>query len=367
MRWLVKALLCLLLLACGGCDYEEVTKETGYKGKARINPWLAAERFVARKGYTVKSSASWKEPDGYDSVYFMPVQVLNNAGFISRMERWIASGGHLVLLVDYSDAEWNDWYESHKPAPSFEKPLEDFLEGAGLSLLPYTSEKLTEPSIKFGEESYEVEAESKSSVRVDDEKGDHIFASVEYDYGRISVVTDARIFRSRYIDQKDHAALLDALIQSSANQGQVVFLRGAGISLWNMLGRHLWPVLIGLGVLLLAWLWKSFSRFGPVESSAVASSLRGYDHHLEALGDFQWRLDRGSALLAPLRERIVENGQRAAAASGRRDVDFFQFLAERSGLARERVERALTEVQPQDGAVLTRTAGDLQKLLQVLR
>ena len=41
--WLMLAALCLT-----ACDYTEVKREIGYKGKARINPWLAAERFVAR-------------------------------------------------------------------------------------------------------------------------------------------------------------------------------------------------------------------------------------------------------------------------------------------------------------------------------
>ena len=94
--------------------------------------------------------------------------------------------------------------------------------------------------------------------------------------------------------------------------------------------------------------------------------LRGYEHHLEALGDFQWRLDRAASLLAPLREQIVELGQRTSVRAGRRDDDFFQFLADRAGLPRERVFRALAEAAPADSAILTRTTADLQQLLKVL-
>ena len=45
----MKLLVMALALALTACEYTEVEREIGYKGKARINPWLAAERFVARR------------------------------------------------------------------------------------------------------------------------------------------------------------------------------------------------------------------------------------------------------------------------------------------------------------------------------
>ena len=67
-----------------------------------------------------------------------------------------------------------------------------------------------------------------------------------------------------------------------------------------------------------------------------------------------------------MREQIVELGQRTSVRAGRRDEDFFQFLADRAGLPRERVFRALAEAAPADPAILTRTTADLQQLLKVL-
>ena len=160
--------------------------------------------------------------------------------------------------------------------------------------------------------------------------------------------------------------MLDALVRASGYDGNIGFTRGSALSLWKLLRDHLWPVLAGLGGLILLWLWKNFSRFGPLEAASGASTLRGYDHHLEALGDFQWRLDRAAALLAPLRAQIVERGQRMSQRSGHRDDDFFQFLATLADLPRESVFRALAESAPADSAVLTRTTADLQRLLHVL-
>jgi hypothetical protein len=185
--------------------------------------------------------------------------------------------------------------------------------------------------------------------------------------GRISLLTDGRLFRNRWIDQKDHARFLDALILAREYEGDITFIRGSGLSLWGLLKRHLWPILVGLGLLTFLWLWKNFSRFGPVEAEMGSSTLRGHDHHLEALGDFQWRLDRAVALLVPLRSQIIERGQRASARVGKRDHDFFQFLADLAGLPRERVHRALAEAAPADASILTRTTGDLQLLLKLLQ
>jgi hypothetical protein len=356
-------LLALLVTGCG--DYDEVKRETGYKGKARVNPWLAAERFTEKLGYDVISSPTWKSPEWSDSVCFMPASLLNNASFTDRFEKWIADGGHLVLLVEYADSDHNDW----RSYPFFNETELDtslvaMLERAGLVVETKGSggkgETYTE--LTFRGMPFKVTAESKATVKEEDGKAG-VFASVERGDGRISVLTDARILRSRWIGDREHAALLRALIEASPMEGSVMFVRGSGMSFWGLLGRYLWPVLIGLALLIALWLWNSFSRFGPVESAVETSPLRGYDHHLEALGDFQWRLDKGASLLAPLREQIIEKGQQLGVKTGRRDEDFFQLLAERARIPRERVVRALTEAAPTDSAIMTRTVADLQRLL----
>lgn len=356
--------LLLMVFALTACDYTEEKREIGYKGKARINPWLAAERFAAQYDEKVRSLAAWTAPELEDAVWFVPASVLSNASFTRQIEDWVKEGGHLVLLVEHADAETNDWSDD---------PVEAQLEPALVGMLARASIEVSElensedvvSEIKFDGESFEVVASSKTRVALDGgEPG--VFASAPSGDGRVTVLTDGRLFRNRWIGDKDHAALLEALILVTDYQGTIGFVRGSGLSLWGLLGKHLWPVLIGLGVLTLLWLWKNFTRFGPLEAVDGVSTLRGYEHHLEALGDFQWRLDRAAALLVPLRAQIVERGQRVALRAGRRDEDFFQFLADRASLPRERVSRALAEVAPPDSVILTRTTADLQQLLKVL-
>ncbi|RYD18361.1 MAG: hypothetical protein EOP88_22820 [Verrucomicrobiaceae bacterium] len=363
MRWLLVMLGVLFLT---GCDYEEIEREIGYKGKARVNPWLAAERFSAEYGEKVQSHASWKTPEYGDSMWFVPAGLLNNEIFNREVEEWVSGGGHLVLLVEHAESETSDW-SRHFELPQIATPLVSMLDRSGITLKAegFTQDEMKAKEVKLDGKVYEVDAVSHARVSSGKEEPG-VFTSVPSGEGRISVLTDARLFRNRWIGDHEHAALLDALIRISEYEGNIGFLRGSGLSLWGLLGEHLWPVLIGLLVLTLLWLWKNFTRFGPMESATEVSHLRGYEHHLEALGDFQWRLDRAAALLVPLRAQIVETGQRIATRSGRRDDDFMQFLADRAGIPRERVHRALVETSPPDPAILTRTAADLQRLIQVL-
>jgi hypothetical protein len=363
----MKRLLVLLMaLALTACDYTEVKREIGYKGKARINPWLAAERFCERFEGKVRSLAAWSPPQDEDAVWFAPASILSNESFTHQVETWVHDGGHLVLLVEHADSETNDWAR-HPPEPPPEAALVNLLERSGITLEQEEGrpESSVATGIEFNNETFEVDAESKGKVTANGAKSG-VFASVASGDGRMTVLTDGRLFRNRWIGDKDHAALLDALIRGTEYEGNICFLRGSGMSLWGLLGTHLWPVLVGLGALTLLWLWKNFTRFGPVEAVGGAATLRGYDHHLEALGNFQWRLDRGVTLLAPLRTRIIERGQHLAAMRGRKGEDFHQFLAECSGLPTERIARALAETSVPDSATLTRTTADLQLLLQLL-
>jgi hypothetical protein len=360
MKWL---LVILTLFALTGCDYDEVKREIGYKGKARINPWLAAERFCGRYGGKVKSLPSWTAPVRGDAVWFVPASLLNNDSFTRRLENWVKDGGHLVILVEHANAETNDW-SPYSMEPELVSPVIHMLVRAGIELTP--SEKTMKASkIRFSGNSYTVNASSETSVKVRSKKP-AVFASTKSGAGRLTVLTDARLFRNRWIGDEEHAALLDALITATNSAGNIGFLRGSGLSLWGLLCDHLWPLLWGLGVLTGLWLWKNFARFGPVEATTGPSVLRGYDHHLEALGDFQWRVDRAAGLLHPLRLQIIERGQRISMRAGHRDDDFFQFLADRAGIPRERVNRAMSESSPPDSAILTRITADLQRLLQVL-
>lgn len=352
----------LALLFLTGCDYTEVERETGYKGKARVNPWLAAERFIGRLGYETHPVISWTEPDDGDAAWIVPASVLGNLSFTRAMEEWGHDGGHLILIVERTDSATSDWFGRHSP-PSLEKALLDMLRSAGISLEASGSARASE--IEFQGKSYKVDADSEAAVSLNEAEGG-VFASTECGDGRITVITDGRIFRNRWIGENDHAALLAALLDAGEYDGRVGIVRDSGLSFPALLRQHLSPVLIAGAVLLVLWLWRNMSRFGPIESAAQPAVSRGYEHHLEALGFFHWKLDHATTLLAQLRAQVAEFGHRACLAAGRGDGDLHLFLAERAGLPTERVARALLVAAPHDPNAFTLVTADLQKLLDTL-
>ena len=351
----------IALLTLAACDYREVEREIGYKGKARVNPWLAAERFVEKRGGEVLSVVSWTEPDGHDATWLMTASVLGNQSFVRRVERWVHGGGHLVLLVEHADAASHDWSWGHAD-PVIEPVLTDMLRKAGLRLEDTAAVRADR--VRFMGVDYQVSAISNLGIAAGDEKSG-VFASVDSGAGKISVITDARIFRSRWIDQNDHAALLAALINASPRHGRICFMRGTALSFWALVGEFLAPVLLTLAVCLVIWLWKHLVRFGPVEAAENPAESRSYAHHLEALGHFHWKLDRASSLFGARRGRVLEAAQRAAQRAGR-GSDLPGFLVERSGLPHDRVTAMLSGTLPKDAIALARATADLQHLLELL-
>lgn len=363
MKFLRTCWLLLGLLLLSGCvEYDETTVETGYRGIARVNPWLAAQRFLQSYDIPVRTLTTWKEPEADEAVWILPAETLSNEVFVRSVSRWVTNGGHLVCLVENASSFTDDWQRVPQNAGKIEEPCLRFLASAGFEL---EEKDVTATEVKVQGRGHEVKAASHWSVSRNGGEA-LVFSTASFGNGRISVVTDARPFRNRNIDSKEHAAWLRDLVVNLSRPGAVVFVRGATLSLGSLLVSRAWPVLIGLAVVLVIWLWKTLPRFGPLEPADPPSPLRGYDHHLEALGDFHWRLDRGIALLAPIREEVLERFHRFQSRSGQHGGDIFAVLSQRSGVSRERVQRALSEPAPADAAVFSRTVADLQRLLESL-
>jgi hypothetical protein len=363
MRSWVIRMVAVLSVGLTGCNtrYEEV--ETGYKGPARTNPWLAAQRFLKDYGRQVEVLSSWRAPAETDSTWIIPSGIISNALFAKQIDRWMEGGGHLICLIDHADFR-DDWNLA-SPEAQIEPAFRAFLQDHDFTL--EQTGKGEVPTSRVRHRGRDFEVEIKSSWQASGPRGaPEGISTARQGKGRLTIVTDARPFRNRWIGDKQHAALLKGLVDSGDEFGSIVFVRGATLSLWSLLMERAWAILLGLGLVIAVWLWKNLRRFGPVETAELPSPLRGYDHHLEALGDFQWRLDRGASLLAPLREEILERGNRLMARTGRLDSDVFAVFAELAGIPRERAERAMSEPAPPDASTFTRTVSDLQLILKSL-
>jgi hypothetical protein len=351
--------LCLLLAGCGG-SYTTRTEETGYKGKAKLDAYLAATRFLERMDYTVISKPGWPDLDNV-SVMLVPASVLATDAYVREVKEWVEGGGHLICLLENAESYHDDWRSSGRfrfsDDEELPESLETWLKEIGLTF-SLAGGKVEAKKLEVDEASYDVFAESSIGVQKGN-RARRAMAQADVGEGIVTVMTDARPFRNRYIGDNDHAELLLALVDISPYEGSVAIIRDGGLSLWTMLWQHGWPALVGLLVLTVIWLWKNMPRFGPMRREEEPTHQRDYDHHLEALGDFQWRLDKGQALLRPLRDSVLE---RALRLGGQHHGDVFEWMAQRAGITRERAERAMTHERPADPTSFTRVVADLQQL-----
>lgn len=356
--------LLLLCLALAGCDYTTRTRDIGYKGRARLDAYLAAARFFERQDYEVINKPGWPDLENNVAVIMAPASVLSTDAYVREVREWVEEGGHLICLIENAESFRNDWNEFKGFVPDNDEvlpaALEVWLKDAGLTVSHGDGSKVETKRLTVDEESFEVFCDSFVGIQ----KGNRARRAMAQEYfgdGLITVMADARPFRNRYIGDLDHAALLQALVDMSPYEGSFAIVRDGGLSLWALLWRNGWPALVGLLLVAVFWLWKNMPRFGPLRREDEPTNLRDYDHHLEALGDFQWRLDKGAAMLRPLRDSVFERAHRQLAGT-HRDGDLFEWMARRAGMTRDRAERAMTHERPTDATSFTRVVADLQQL-----
>ena len=107
MRWW--GVFVVLLLA--GCSFKEETKEVGHKGIARVNPYLAAQRFLREYGFVVREDRGWPELDYSLGMAMVPASVLSAEGYVADLSNWVEDGGHAVILLERGESHISDWNE----------------------------------------------------------------------------------------------------------------------------------------------------------------------------------------------------------------------------------------------------------------
>ena len=354
--WLMTA--CLLLSHCNNTVEKE--REIGYRGKARINPFLAFERFVQKyHEQDVIIQHSWQELDHTQSMIFFPADLLSSQLSVDQVSDWVHEGGHAVFLFDHTEMHRNDWpgYEESVDLP---KALKDFLEEQLDVKIEQAKSEEKYQEVSLDEETFQVNLRSRWKI-IDEDHKTHGMRCFECGDGLITLITDARLMRNRTINEEQHIELISNLLQWQ-REGDIIFMRGVGISFFGLLWQKGWMVLVALAVLIAAWLLRHMPRFGPQERQLREDQIRAYDHHLEMIGDFHWRLDRAAALLQPLRVELQDICHQWQSKHGRLDESLFSVMATRAELPMDRVERAMTELHARDNLIFTRTVADLQHI-----
>ncbi|MDZ4403950.1 DUF4350 domain-containing protein [Prosthecobacter sp.] len=367
VRGLMALLASLILCGCSG-KWEDYEKTLGYRGRARVNPFLAAERLLDELGHDAHGAKSLTKMPSHDAVILVSGENGLPEGRARQLLRWTFSGGHLIYCLGgtrpYNDFETQ--YGSFIAAMLLEEEKDPVLEQLGVGVqkrLPddeikelakdmlnkegvKDSKKAAPPAKK--DETKKDDTKKKKKQPEDDEdeeawlesvqevtwngqtyklslggyqhlilkrklrsgefsagsKNESLALHLNHGMGSVTLLAHARPFRNRWIGERDHARWLSALVGEHGSK-EVLFVAATTGSFMALLWQHGWMALVVLALCLIFWLWQQMPRFGPL-AEVELDSTRHFASHIGALGEFFWRMRRGALLVNAARDAVWE-------------------------------------------------------------
>lgn len=308
-------LLIFLLSGCG--EYEEREREVGFKGLAKVNHLLAAERMAQNMGLQASSYAgapSLPPPPGTTLV--LPAEALQSDGQLQEMEDWILEGGNLIVYLTLKNRlamRWSGGGES-------ELPFQSFLEFFEMEVTKVEAKedenglngKITSLSYhEDDEEPYETDFFSpylliESGSKKEDARAFHCY---DYGEGTLTVLGSAQLFDNKHLGKAEHAKLLWDLLSFGAEE-QVWFIHSTRLSFFKLLWQRAPQAVLLLLVTLALLVWWAARGFGPKFVRGTNPSAR-LDEHLEASGSFFLKHKAEGLVVVRLKERLLRKLARA--------------------------------------------------------
>lgn len=402
----VLLLLCGMLAGCKG-EWVEETRELGHRGKARIDPFLATQRFMEKRGHITRRAPNLANlPPSRGGLVLTSAESGMPTGRAKPLLHWVSSGGHLIYALA-GTAPYNDWsaasFMPAEPPPGEGGRQDPILVALGVSLREAAKKQsdgkagpraepqnkdqfkkdkkveailqrvfgweLVEARLPRGGQTLTLELPDSPTFHLDralrktefqaatDSRS--LLLSLRHGQGRITLINHARPLRNRHLADLDHGRLLDLLLGDEVRL-EALFVVGLEGSFWSLLRERAWRVLLALAILLAVWLWAVLPRFGPVRT-AMLHPVRRFADHLETLGHFYFKANRQQHLIASaqaaLRRRLRETHPHLSA-----PADQERFLAGRAGLPVEQVATTLADPATLPSAQLVRLLQNLQHL-----
>jgi hypothetical protein len=127
----------------------------------------------------------------------------------------------------------------------------------------------------------------------------------------------------------------------SSEEGSFAILRTVlRESIWTLTQRNASELLIALGLLLAAWMWRSGYRFGRL-LPRDRSRQRALGEHFSSVSHYLWHRRRAEHLLTPVRQAVLRRASLTLGGFARADQDRqFELLAERCDIEVRAIARA---------------------------
>ena len=300
-------LFCLLggmgvfLSGCKG-HYEKVEEEVGMQGMAKINCFLAAERFVNAMGVVGESYATLPEfYPSHDGMLCIMASALSTDAVLTEIDDWVYDGGTLVCFLQKTQDSlaWEDDEDT---------PIQTFIEYFGIDIQLNEEKPSLVPDLYFSEgsllnEHYETDFNTILSLKADEDKEYSLYREFMHGDGKILVWSTAMPFTSDNLKKEEHATLFWNMV-SAVNPEKVWFVYFGDLNFWNLLWTRGSLAIISCVLLLLIWIWYRAKRFGPIFKT-VDASKNTLKEHLSSTGAFFARYQADALIVEEVKQQMT--------------------------------------------------------------
>ncbi len=313
-------------------NFEQVTEKVmvGFRGEARRNPWLAAERLLDRMNLPASEMREFDalrnlEPN---SMLVLPQGRLTiSAPVREHIVSWVRNGGFLVIEAENPSIAdpFIDEFGVERVEAVYDDATGDFAQDDEEIVYDaqdadYDDENpldLTLVQLPGSAQTSLVWMAARFSLRSErawfwagTEYASNMLLLREGD-GMVAVVSDLDFATNGEIGELNHAQFVVELARFAQATGGVIFFNNPGQpSLMKWLKANAWAPLSAAALALLLWLWQVVPRFGPVAPDPERARRRLLDH-LRASGRFLWARGQAGHLLDVSREACLRKISRA--------------------------------------------------------
>lgn len=349
--------------------------EVGLKGEALENPtlllqkWLEADgRKVARKGGELLGS---ELPEGGVLILLQVSQPMTSSE-VETVLAWVRRGGH--LLTDGTAGPFND----ERGLAALHQALGVTLKNVRPEEMAFLAQKQQEGTDTFypGEVPYRIRRSSRWRLVADHPKawdysmgvkGTEVLLTRKEGQGRITLTPDLNFLYYRFLAELDHAAYVQRLLALQPGRAPVVvWSRSVELSLFTWLWDHARAPILALLLLVGAWVWKGWPRFGPLLPVPLPQR-RSLLEHLTASARLMWWGGAGSHLVATTRSALERRAQRLNPAFEALDLGGkAEWLAQLTGGSADAIAAALDDRPGRSSHQLAQDLITLERLRQRL-
>jgi hypothetical protein len=286
------------------------------KGEALTNPFYAAQRFAEALGAHTAWDRVFTEPAPDAVIVLSGWHWTLSANRRERLERWVESGGRLVVdrMLVGGDDEFGRWSgisrrihhaELAAAESTYTEPCRSFQEELGDSpSAPGLARRYTICDVDF---SSSLEVHGRAAWMLRDRSG---LQAARVNVGRGSVtVINAVPFRYRVLFDGDHPSLFVSATRLHRGDAVHFLSEYDHPSLLALAWNYGAPgVMLALVLVSLA-LWRNAARFGPM-AAPPQTARRSLAEQIRGTGEFTWRHGGGEALHAACVRALDEAARR---------------------------------------------------------